>query len=132
MEILDYLFEKGKPAVDASDFPPETSFLQDYDAMVALLTYSSWKGEPRQVSVLQMGYTHPEWWCRLSDPQNRRSLTGSGKNLALALESLSASLVLGKEARWYYWPGGPTIAGAKSSTSSNGSATKKKSRGGSK
>lgn len=132
MEILDYLFEKSKPPVDEGDYPAETSIFQDYDALVAMLTYSTWKGEPRQVSTVTVGYTAPTFYARLNDYENRRSLSGEGKSVSLAIESLNQSLLLGEKARWYNWPANPTKSGGRPSTSSNGSGTRPKSRGKSK
>lgn len=129
MEILDYLFEKSKPPVDESDMPVESSILSDYEAIVALLTYSTWKGKPREVSTLSIGWQAPEWFARMSDPENRRSLTSTGKSVVEAIESLSKHLLLGKDARWYPWRGSPTSNGKSASNSSTHSVKAKKSRG---
>lgn len=129
MEILDYLFEKGKPPLDESEMPVETSILQDYEALVALLTYATWKGEPRQTSTITLGYSSGSWFARLNDPENTRSTTGGGKSIAEAIESLSSIVLSGRNARWYYWKGNPTSNGRKPVVSSVKSESRKRPRG---
>lgn len=132
MEILDYLFRKAQPPVDESDLPTESSILQDYEALVALLTYPSWEGEPRALSELKIRYDSPEWVAGLSDVQNRRSATGRGKTVVAAIEDLNRNL-LTRECRWYSWDRNPTQGGnGKSSISLPRSARAAKPRGKSK
>lgn len=103
MEILDYLFEKSKPSVDFSDIPDEKTVLDGYEAIRSMMTFSTWNGEPRQLSLLTIIYTRPTWSARMTDYDNRRSSTASGKDVAEAIESLERQL-LSKEPRWYNWP----------------------------
>jgi len=132
MEILDYLFEKSKPPVDEGDMPAEASILADYDAIRALLTFTHWNGEPRQLSSLRITYQKPDWVATLVDTDNERSLSATGKCVATAIESLNKYL-LERVGRWYYWPSKKTQAGnGKYGTLSRQSGARTKSRGTSK
>ena len=119
MEILDYLFEKSKPSVDFSDIPDEKTVLDGFEAIRSMLTFSTWNGEPRQLSVLTISYAHPGWQARITDYDNRRSSSATNNTVADAIESLERQL-LSKEPRWYNWPdpSGGTKKKGKPATSS--------------
>jgi len=102
-DILDYLFEKSKPPVDQSELPDEKTVLDGHDAIRSMLTFPTWKGEPRELSTLAIGWQAPDWFARLSDYDNRRSSTALGKTVQAALESLEKQL-LSDNPRWYAWP----------------------------
>lgn len=130
MEILDYLFEKSKPCRDESDLPDEKTVLDGYEALRALMTYETWKGEPRQLSNLTVGYSKPEWFARLVDYDNERTTSMTGKTVAAAIESLDKVLVSGT-AIWRNWGAGGygKKKGAGSTASSRKSSVNGKSRG---
>lgn len=102
-DILDSLFEKDKPYKDDSQLPDESTILDGYDTLRALMTYETWKGEPREKATLSLFYANGEWVCRLVDVDNRRSFASGGKDLAAAVSSLESVLITGKP-NWYYWP----------------------------
>jgi len=118
MEILDYLFEKSKPPVDESDIPDEKTLLADMEAIRAMLTFTHWEGEPRELSTMRISYQSPDWSATLSDPDNRRSLTATGRSVQEAVESLNKYLIE-RVGRWYYWPGKNGASGAGKSTISS-------------
>lgn len=129
MEILDYLFEKSKPPVDESDMPDEKTVLDGLEAVKAMLTFSHWNGEPRDLSTLRIGYQRPDWVATLTDGDNERSLTIVGKTVQEAIESLDRVL-LSREPHWYYWARKNVARRVgKSGASSNGSGKKAKSPG---
>lgn len=105
MEILDYLFEKSKPCQHESELPDEKTVLDGYESLRALMTYATWKGEPRQLSNLTVGYSDPEWFARLVDYDNERTTSMTGKTVAEAIESLDKVLCSGA-AIWRNWGAG--------------------------
>jgi len=121
-DILDYLFEKSKPPIDASDLPDEKTVLDGHDAIRSLLTFPTWKGEPRELSQLTVLYQSPDWVARLSDYDNRRSCSATGKTVASAIESLNGLLLSGNP-RWYCWPTRPGEARKKKPATSSGQNT---------
>lgn len=119
MEILDYLFEKGKPHRDESDIELDKTVLDGHEALQTMMLWDTWKGEPRERSALYIAWNGDEWVARLNDGDNRRSSYSTGKSVSMAIESLEHQLVSGQP-RWSYWGsynGKKKIA--KSATSSN-------------
>lgn len=129
MEILDYLFEKSKPPLDESDIPDEKTVLEGLEAIKALLTFTHWNGEPRELSNMRVTYQRPDWVATLIDPDNGRSLSVVGRTVQDAIELLDKAL-LSRDGRWYYWQQKNSARGAgKSAASSNGSGKRAKSPG---
>lgn len=102
MEILDYLFEKGKPCKDESEFELDKTVLDGFEAIQTMMIWETWKGEPRERATLTLAWNGVEWIARLNDSDNRRSSYSTGKSVSGAIESLEHQLVSGQP-RWSYW-----------------------------
>jgi len=103
MEILDYLFEKGKPSPDESEIVFDKTVFDGLEALQSLCLFAKWKGEPRERSQVTIYWDGSMWVARLSDSDNRRSSSASGSSVQHAIANLDAQLCSG-EPRWYYWP----------------------------
>lgn len=129
MEILDYLFEKGKPPLDESEMPGEKTVFDGFDAIRSLLTFQTWKGEPRKLSTMTIAWSIDGWRASLNDLDNGRVTSYTGVDVAGAIEGLDAQLV-SKNPRWFYWREQyGSKKNGKPETSSSGSGKKTKSNG---
>jgi hypothetical protein len=102
MDIMDCLFEDGKPNPDESEYSPDCTVFDELEAINSLCIFRRWKGVPRDPSAVSIKACSDGWACTLVDYDNDRSVCMTAKTVALALDSLNNLLVSGA-VNWYYW-----------------------------
>jgi hypothetical protein len=102
MDIMDGLFEDGKPTPDESELVPDKTVFDGLEAINSLCIYRTWKGKPRDPSGVSIKASLEGWSATLVDYDNDRSVCVSGKTVEHALAFLDSLLCSGK-VNWYYW-----------------------------
>lgn len=104
MISLDDLFDKPDPGDPANSDPLQPdSVLRECPAIHAYLTFPTRRGEPRELSTLVLGATKGQYFVRLVDPDNGRSVTVACDDMNRGILSLELNL-LNPPVAWYYWP----------------------------
>lgn len=93
----------GEPQ-EPDDIPKEPFFLGN-DCLEAFVTFRTVRGKERERSVITLGFNGREWYARLVDSDNNRSLTAEGDCINAACFHLEAK-VQSTPVRWYYWKTG--------------------------